>query len=143
MMILFYTMKIRSVLEFASPVFTSMLTDQLIMDIERIQKIVVKVILGPLYLSYDHALKYLSLTSLETRRKQLSLKFALACLDSPQHSHIFRERKSTYYKIRNTRSFEEPHCHTKRYFSSPIPYLTRLLNEHFQKKTTGYNTTYN
>ena len=74
--LLFYTMKIRSVLEFASPVFTSMLTSQLIMDIERIQKIVVKVILGPLYLSYGHALKYLSLTSLETRRRQLSLKFA-------------------------------------------------------------------
>ena len=134
-------MKIRSVLEYAAPVFTSMLTSQLIMDLERIQKIVVKVILGPVYLSYDHALTYLSITSLETRRRQLSLKFALACLDSPQHSHMFKERKSTYYKIRNTRSFEEPHCHTKRYFSSPIPYLTRLLNEHFQKNNVDYNAT--
>ena len=140
--LLFYAMKIRSVLEYAAPVFTSMLTAQQVLDIERIQKIVLKVILGPRYISYEHALNSLSISSLENRRRQLSLKFALACIRSPQHRHLFTERKSTYYKLRNIRSFEEPYCHSKRYFNWPIPYLTRLLNEHFHNKNVGFNATY-
>ena len=65
--LLFYAMKIRSVLEYAAPVFTSMLTAQHILDIERIQKIVLKVILGPHYNSYEHALNYLAINSLEDK----------------------------------------------------------------------------
>jgi hypothetical protein len=127
----FYSMKIRSVLEYAAPVFTPMLTSQDTSDIERIQKIVLKVILGDRYSSYDSACSLVSTITLEDRRKQLSLKFAMACLKSPQHKHLFKQRISTYYKLRKLKSFEVPFCHTERYFSSPIPYLTRLLNEHF------------
>ena len=133
--LLFYTMKIRSVLEYAAPVFTPMLTAKHISDIERIQKIVLKVILGPRYISYHQASLSLSIISLESRRRQLSLNFALACIKSPQHTHLFKERKSTYYQLRNIRSFEEPFCFTKRYSCSPIPFLTRLLNEHFKKNS--------
>ena len=131
--LLFYTMKIRSVLEYAAPVFSSMLTMQQSSDIERIQKIVVKIILGQRYKEYDIACHSLSISTLESRRKQLSLRFALACLKSPQHRHLFQPRKSLYYKLRNIQSFETPHCHTKRYARSPVPYLTSLLNEHFSK----------
>ena len=133
--LLFYTMKIRSVLEYAAPVFTPLLTAKHISDIERIQKIVLKVILGPRYITYQQASLSLSIISLELRRRQLSLNFALACLKNPQHNHLFKERKSTYYNLRNIRSFEEPFCFTKRYSCSPIPYLTRLLNEHFQNNS--------
>ena len=61
----FYSMKIRSVLEYAAPVFTSMLTSQDICDIERIQKIVLKVILGDSYSSYESACSRLTTISLE------------------------------------------------------------------------------
>ena len=131
----FYSMKIRSVLEYAAPVFTSMLTSQDICDIEQIQKIVLKVILGDSYSSYESACSRLTTISLEDRRRQLSLKFAMACLKSPQHKHLFKQRISTYYKLRKLKSFEVPFCHTERYFPSPVPYLTRLLNEHFAKNT--------
>ena len=132
-------MKIRSVLKYAVPVFTPMLTadSQAHQWHWRIQKIVLKVILGPLYITYEQASLSLSIVSLESRRRQLSLNFALACINSPQHNHLFKERKSTYYQLRNTRSFEEPFCYTKRYSCSPIPYLTRLLNEHFKKNIIG------
>ena len=133
----FYSMKIRSVLEYAAPVFSSMLTAENVADIERIQKIVLKVILSDQYQSYDQACKLLGTIPLENRRKQLSLKFALACLKNPQHSHQFKQRLSPYYKLRRIKSFEEPFCHSQRYFMSPIPYLTRLLNEHF-KTRVGY-----
>ena len=102
----FYNMKIRSVLEYAAPVFTSMLTKQEISDIERIQKIVVKIILGECYSSYELACSLVNTITLEERRKQLSLKFALACVKSPQHSHLFKRRVSPYYKLRNLKSFD-------------------------------------
>ena len=134
----FYSMKIRSVLEFSAPVFFSMLNDQDITKIERVQKIVLKVILGDRYLNFDQACSLMCTTSLESRRKQLSLSFALACLKNPQHQHFFKQRKTTYYKLRNIKSFEVPYCNTDRYFSSPIPSLTRLLNEHYEKVKGSY-----
>ena len=97
----FFQMKIRSVLEYSSPVFNSMLTVQNISNIERIQKIVLKVILDTKYLSYDQACQILKTESLQSRRKSLALKFALKAVKSDQHKHLFKQRKSTYYKLRN------------------------------------------
>ena len=134
----FYNMKIRSVLEYAAPVFTAMLTVENVTDIERSKKIVLKIILGDRYQSYDQACLLLNIQSLEDRRKQLSLRFALACLKSDQHRHFFRQRTSTYYKLRKIKSFEVPFCHTDRYYSSPIPYLTRLLNDYFMDRIGSF-----
>ena len=128
----FYIMKIRSVLEYAAPVFTSMLTETDKTDIERIQKIVFKIILGYQYIDYQQACTKMKTSTLQTRRQDLSLRFALSCLESPQHRHLFKQRTSTYYNLRNIKSFEVPFSNSDRYFSSPIPYLTRLLNEHFR-----------
>ena len=130
----FFTMKIRSVLEYTSPVFSSMLTESEISDIERIQKIVLKVVLGDNYSSYDQACILMNTTTLQQRRADLSLKFALSCLESAQHKHLFTQRKSLYYQLRNIKSFEVPFCHSERYYSSPLPHLTRILNDHFMNK---------
>jgi hypothetical protein len=94
----------------------------------------VKIILGECYSSYELACSLVNTITLEERRKQLSLKFALACIKSPQHTHVFKQRISPYYKLRNLKSFEVPFCQTERYSSSPIPYLTGLLNEHFENR---------
>ena len=136
----FYCMKIRSVLEYSAPVFSSMLSLNDKSDLERIQKIVLKVILGDRYDSnYEMACNLLSTTSLETRRANLSLKFALACLKNPQHTHFFKQRRTLYYKLRNTKSFEIPYCQTDRYLNSPIPALTRMLNQHFEETGASYD----
>ena len=70
----FYSMKIRSVLEFAAPVFFSMLTSKNTMDIERIQKIVLKIILGQRYENYEQACQLFKMTTLQQRRQTLSLR---------------------------------------------------------------------
>ena len=131
----FYTMKIRSVLEYAAPVFSSMLTQKNTEDLEKIQKIVLKTLLNTEYSTYEEACILMNTTSLKQRRKDLSLNFALSCLENPQHRCFFKQRQSSLYNVRNTRYFEEPYCHTDRYYSSPLPYLTRLLNEHFKNKS--------
>ena len=126
-------MKIRSVLEYAAPVFTSMLTESDKSDIERIQKIVFKIILGQDYIDYEQSCILMKTSTLQARRQQLSLRFALSCLKSPQHQHLFKQRTSTYYDLRNIKSFEVPFTYSERYYSSPVPYLTRLLNDHFSQ----------
>ena len=108
-----------------------MLTQQNIDDIERIQKISLKVILNERYENYEQACTLMNTESLVLRRENLALKFALKCLKSDQHSHMFKQRISPYYNLRKIKSFEEPFCRSNRYRSSPLPYLTRLLNEHF------------
>ena len=108
-----------------------MLTEQNISDIERVQKIVCKVILDTRYQNYDQACQVLKTESLQSRRKSLALKFALKAVKSDQHQHLFKQRKSIYYKLRNLKSFEVPFCHTERYKNSPVPYLTELLNDHY------------
>ena len=115
-----------------------MLTEENISDIERVQKITLKVILNDRYTSYDDACKTLITSSLQSRRRELALHFALKCLKSDQHKHIFTQRTSLYYQLRKIKSFEEPYCKTERYKSSPVPYLTRLLNEHFADKGDSY-----
>ena len=134
----FFNVKIRSVLEYCTPVYTSMLTEENISDIERVQKITLKVILNDRYTSYDDACKTLITSPLQSRRRELALNFALKCLKSDQHKHIFTQRTSLYYQLRKIKSFEEPYCKTERYKSSPVPYLTRLLNEHFADKVDSY-----
>jgi hypothetical protein len=134
----FFNVKIRSVLEYSAPVFSSMLTLENISDIERVQKIALKVILSDCYKDYDQACSHLNTKSLQARRIDLSLNFALKCLKSTTHNHLFKQRKSTYYELRKIKQFEEPFCHSDRYMSSPLPYLTRLLNQHFARIIGAY-----
>ena len=128
-------MKIRSVLEYAAPVFSSMLTQKNTEDLERIQKIVLKTLLNSKYSTYEQACILMNTTSLKQRRKDLSLNFALSCIAHPQHRSFFKQKQSIFYNLRKIRYFEEPYCHTDRYYSSPLPYLTRLLNEYFNNKS--------
>ena len=67
-----YTKEVRSILELAVPEWYSGLTK----DIERIQRISFRLILGPAYENYKQACEYLGTQTLEERRVKLCLKFA-------------------------------------------------------------------
>ena len=95
----FFNIKIRSVLEYCAPVFTSMMTACNVSDIERVQKIAMKVILNDSYVDYQSGCDILNAKSLQLRRLDLSLNFARACLKNPQHCHLFNQRKSAYYQL--------------------------------------------
>ena len=42
---------------------------------------------------------------------------------------------ATGYSTRNQLTFLEPNCATKRYQDSPLPYLTKLLNNYFKENS--------
>ena len=86
----FYFMKIRSILESNCVVYHPMLTQEESSDLERVQKIVLKIILGPTYSDYHQACLTLNVQTLHLRRVKLSLNFGLTCLNSEKFQHLFK-----------------------------------------------------
>ena len=129
-----YTQQIRSVVEMACPVWNSGLTGQEVRSLERVQRTAVAIIRGENHTSYREALAHLKLKSLEDRREDICLKFALRAYNHPKFSLWFTKNMSTV----NTRNVSTPlvpiRGRTKRFRNSPLPYLNNLLNNHFLKK---------
>lgn len=124
-----YTKQIRSVLEFGAPVWNSNLTQEEVASIERVQKSYLHIVLGAQYHSYESALKTANLESLEERRTQLCLKFAIKASKHPKHQNWFVGNTPSGADTRSEKvHFRPPLCRLKRYVKSPIPYLTNLLN---------------
>ena len=129
-LIFIYISLIRSILETACPVFQSQLTVENKDNIERIQKIVLKIILGSRYESYSEACLLLELQPLEERRVKLCLSFGLKCLAHPTHSTLFTKAPPPTHDIRYPAPYLVPQFKTTRYNKTPVPYITRLLNDH-------------
>ena len=126
-----YLKEIRSVLELAVPAWHSGITVKQSNDIERVQKVAVKIILsnhltGRCDMPYDMALVILNLEPLSVRREKLCEKFAKETLKS-RHSDIFKLNPSDY-NTRNKLKYKEYKSNTIRCHNSPINYLTRILN---------------
>ena len=127
-----YLKEIRSILELAVPAWHSGLTRKQEADIERVQRVAVNVILsdcltGSCKYTYDMALVILEIEPLEMRRSKLCSTFAKKTLKS-RHSDIFTVNPNQHY-TRNKPEFFVNKCNTKRYYNSPLNYLTRLLND--------------
>ena len=125
-------MKLKSVLESFCPVFHSMLTVDDQNELERIQKIVLRIILGSTYDTYENACRILDVETLTSRRNTISLNFALKVLDSPHN--FFKYTDKTDIILRRQPIIEEPFAHTDRYKRSPLPALVKLLNDYFNEK---------
>ena len=105
-------------------------------DIERVQKNVVRMILGKRFTNYEEGLTFLELETLVERREKLCLTFALKCLASHKYKDWFQLTPKTDNYLRETRKLLEPQCQTDRYRNSPKVYLTRILNEYFSNQNS-------
>ena len=122
-----YSKQVRSILEYAVPVWHSSITGEQNLAIERIQKIAFHIILGDQYKSYSSALKTLGMDTLSNRRTKLCLKFAKKSSKDPKFSKWFKI-KDKQKPTRNKQKYHRVYCRTNRYEKSPISYLTNLLN---------------
>ena len=102
-------------------------------QIEIVQKKAFAVILGRQYENYELALEKLQLDRLDDRRTELCYKFALKCTLSAKHSGMFPRVPAHSINLRNPKTFNEPKCKTSRYYNSPVPFLSRLLNARSKK----------
>ena len=122
-----YILYIRSVLESSAVVWHSSLTQGQILELERVQKVALRIILKEEYECYSDALDQFSLQTLSDRRKQLSLKFAKNCVKNPKTKDMF-PANSQPYDTRNTERYYVTPANTDRLALSAIPYMQRLLN---------------
>ena len=121
---------VRPVIEYAAPLWHSSITQSQDSQIEKIQKRVCKYILGRRYTTYEDALTTLKLQSLHDRRLKLCSEFAMKASTSEKFSSWFPV--SEYHSnmtLRHHRKFGLFKCRTSRFKSSPLPFLTKLLNE--------------
>ncbi|KAI8506980.1 hypothetical protein Bbelb_154190 [Branchiostoma belcheri] len=122
----------RPTMEYAAPVWHPALTCTQSARLERQQKRACRIILGTEYTDYTSALSTLNLDSLAERRTHLCLTFAKKLLNSEFSDWLPPSRKQI--SGRNTRSankLDTPICRTTRHKNSAIPYMTNLLNKHF------------
>ena len=95
-----YIMYIRSILEQNVAVWHHSLTVDNSEELERVQKVALKIILKENYLDYPKALKETNLQSLKERRKILCLRFAKGCVKNPKTSHMFPLNENFNPKLR-------------------------------------------
>ena len=131
-----YEKQIRSILEFASPVWTSGLSNDEINQIERVQKAAFSIILAERYRNYEHALRVLDRDKLSERRTGINLKFAQKAFKSAKYNHWFCESNPTYQQEKTRSAIPDlvpVQARTNAFAKSPIAYLTNLMNEHLSK----------
>ena len=124
-----YILYIRSVVEQSAVIWHSSLTVGETRDIERVQKVSLRLLLKEEYVSYQGALHITGLQTLEERREFLCLNFARKCLKSDATKDMFPLKK-TCRNTRKPQKFHVPFARTSRLANSAIPYMAKLLNNH-------------
>ena len=124
-----YTTFVRSVAEQSCTVWNSMLTQENIEDLERIQKCALKIILENKYEDYNSALNKMELTTLQERREELCKTFAFKCVTNVKTKMLFQLNTKTHEMItRNPEKYDTHFAHKERLLKSPVIYMQKLLN---------------
>ena len=132
-----YILYVRSLLEYCSVVWHSTLTVEQSKNLENVQKLCLKVILGENYTTYENALKDSCLDKLSQRREEKCLKFGLKSLLHPVHSSMFPVNPQILtnpHNTRNTEHFQVNWANSDSYRDSAIPYIQRLLNAYVKEQ---------
>ena len=101
-------------------------------DLERIQKVALRIILKDRYTSYSEALELTNLPTLKVRRVTLSLNFALKCAKNQVTSNMFPMAENTQ-NTRMKEMFKVTFARKEAFKRSAIPSMQRQLNEYFHK----------
>ena len=111
-------------------VWHTMLTEENKIDLERIQKCAVKIILKETHQNYQNSLNQLNLISLEERRENLCKKFAEKNVGNVKMKTLFEKNlKKHRMDTRNTEEIKVTFANTERMKNSPVIYMQKLLNQ--------------
>ena len=123
-----YCLYIRSVAEQSCVVWFSAITTGEENDLERIQKVALRIILKENYISYESALNITNLETLKARRSRLAKKFAIKCTKNEKTKDMF-PLKSNVIDTRYSEKYEVTRAKTNRLAVSSIPTMQKLLNK--------------
>ena len=127
-MVTIYILYIRSILEQNCQVWHHSLSQEDQTDLERVQKIAFRIILGKEYDSYEDSLIILSLQTLHQRRELLCLRFAKKCIKHPKAASMFPLNRDKSHSLRNQETYYVQPARTGRLMNSAIPQMQRALN---------------
>ena len=129
----YYIKEIRVLLEQGVAVWNSGLTKSQIKELEKVQKVALKIILGDQYHSYKSACNFFKIEKLSIRRLQICTKFALKLFKSDRSEYFFTHTKKTIYTRSEQPLVVENQCNTMKAYNAPHNYLTRLVNQNKSK----------
>ena len=122
--------QVLSVLQFAVPAWTTMISKAESRSIESVQKTGLYLIFGAKFRSYTWALKEAGFKTQEQQRKNIFEKFTRACATSNKFSKWFCKQENS--NLMSTRSRKVPFkpvaTRTNHYANSPIPRMVALAN---------------
>ena len=121
-----YKLQLRCLTEDGCPAFNGALTVENDKNLERLQKVAFRVMLGSSYTGYYNAMETLNLPSLSDRRLKKCTKFALKTAKNPKYKAWFQKMPN---RTRTAKPYYEYYARTERYRKSPLFYLTSLLNK--------------
>ena len=110
-----YILYIRSLVEQNVAVWNSTITQEEKEDIERVQRVALRIILKENYANYNDALEIVDLATLESRRLGLCLKFAKSCLRNEKTADMFPLNPSYNESSRNGEKYQVKFAHTNIY----------------------------
>ena len=92
-------------------------------ELERVQKVALRLILGNDYQDYDQARSITAIQTLNERRKQLCLKFAKKSVKNGSLKDLFQPNTDSHHE-----KFHVTFAKTDRLKNSAVPFMQRLLN---------------
>ena len=122
-----YYKHIRSILEFGAPAWDGALTIKDAMRIEKVQRTALRIIFACKWDSYTKFLKGNNIEKLKMRRKKLVLNFAKKALKHEKFKSWFKPTDNI--NIFNRTKYVPTISRTENLRESPIPNLTRILNQ--------------
>ena len=123
-----YVLYIRSILESSAVVWHSSLTQSEQLEIERVQKVALRIILDSHYKTYENALELTGMETLLDRRTTLCKKFAIQSAKNVKTCEMF-PLNQTEVNTRQPEKYFVQHASTNRLRDSAIPFMQRLLNK--------------
>ena len=118
-----YVLFIRSRLEQSAVVWHASITQGEEIELERVQKVALRLFLREDYESYANALSVTNLETLKARSEYLCLKFAKKCIKSEHSRDLFPLNYNPHHE-----KYKVTFARTDRLKLSAIPYMQRLLN---------------
>ena len=124
-----YCCFLRSIIEYCSVVYHSMLNQGQAWDLERLQRLAVRICYGT-DRSTDDIMASNAIESLEQRRVRRCDAFLRKAIAHPRFgAKWFPPRRGVHRELRNRREIEEIRATTNRRFNSPLAFLRRRAND--------------
>ena len=123
-----YCVMLRPLIEFCSPVYHPLISNEQNVRLEGLQKMALKIIYG-FNLNYEELLEKAQIKTLEERRVDSCNNFMNKLVLSEQFGNLFPRNEIDFHMdLRHQNVYHEEFARSKRLYDSPLYSMRRMLN---------------